>query len=74
LHYTSYFILLKHHFQFLGIILKCSLFQIHPVRVDEEPKRKKESEAELLEHTNTFLPNKYEEHGNQTLFEKVILK
>lgn len=42
--------------------------------VDREPKMKKESEAEFFKHTNTFLPNKNEEHGNQTLFEKVILK
>ena len=55
-------------------MLKCSLFQVHPVCVDREPKIKNESEAEFLKHTNTFLPKKYEEHGNQTVFEKVILK
>jgi hypothetical protein len=35
---------------------------------------KKESDAESLKHTSTFLPNKNEEHGNPTVFEKVILK
>jgi hypothetical protein len=46
--------------------------RVHPVCVDRESKIRKESEAEFLKHTNTFLPNKYEEHGNQTVFEKFL--
>lgn len=44
--------------------------RVHPVCVDREPKMKKESE--FFKHTNTFLLNKSEEHGNQTVFEKFL--
>jgi hypothetical protein len=55
-------------------MFKCILFQIHPVCLDREPKIKKESEAKFFKHTNAFLLDKNEEHGNQTVFEKVIVK
>ena len=70
LHTLFYFSII---FNFLALFSNVHFFQVHPVRVDREPKIKKESEADFLKHTNTFLPNKYDEHGNLTVFEKVIL-
>jgi hypothetical protein len=57
----------------ISIIFKCSLFQVHPVRVGGELEIEKENKVKFFIQNLKLLPNNGVEHGNETLFEKVIL-
>jgi hypothetical protein len=51
---------------------KIFFFQSHPVCIAREPKVEKEDQTKFFEQNLDLVPNKNEEHGKQTVFDKVI--